>query len=286
MIRTQLSGTARFVAAVLGVVMLAGCSASIAGSASPAPAGGAGSAPSASVPAPAGGAGAPVDSTPFPPATLSEGERADVEIVDSGFTAYDVEFTGKVISYAIRLRNPNASSWIATSVRMHVTFDDPSGTTVYDDDLVIIYHVPPKATSAAGGTAVGGDLSELATSPTVMNVEITDISWFSTDDVTPGAITMGPATVKPGPPDTVDSVIVSCAARSTYASKVGSFSVNFVFLDAAGKIIGGNADNTTIDNEFLSIPGEAVSPLEFEELFSLPDGVPAAECYPSFVTPT
>lgn len=227
-----------------------------------------------------------LEATPWPPATIPEGQRADVEVIDQGFTAYDVEYSGKVISYAIKVRNPNPSSWVASSVRMDAKFTDDAGNLVYQDDFAVIYTIPPDAVSAVGATAVGGDLRETTAQPTKMTVEVTDIDWFSTDDVAPGTLVMGPATVRPGTRDsTTDSVIVSCDAYSSYRSELNSGSIAIVFLDATGKIIGGNSDNTTIDNDFISLAGESVTPLEMELLFSLPDGVPAAECFPSFVGP-
>jgi hypothetical protein len=227
-----------------------------------------------------------LEATPWPPATIPEAERADVEVIDQGFTAYDVEYTGKVISYAIKVRNPNPNSWVASSVRMDAKFTDDAGTLIFEDDFAVIYTIPPDAVAAAGGTAIGGELRETTAQPTKMTVEVTDISWFSTDDVAPGTLVMGPATVRPGTRDSAsDSVVVSCDAHSSYRSELNSGSIAIVFLDATGEIIGGNSDNTTIDNDFISIPGESVTPLEMELLFSLPDGVPAAECYPSFVGP-
>ncbi len=277
------------------IMLLAGCTTVVTGSPAPVaglagpPAGGddAGAARPTGAAVPTVVPGQPVRATPWPPATIPESQREDVEVVDFGFTAYDVEYSGKVISYAARVRNPNPTSWVASSVQLDVQLTDDAGTLLYQDDFAVVYTVPPGATSAIGGTAVGGDLRELTTSPTRMSVEVTDIDWFSTDDVAPGTLTMGPATVRPGADDgsSVDSVIVSCDAISSYRSELGSGSIAIVYLDATGKIIGGNADNTTIDNDFISLPGESVTPLEMEELFSLPDGVPAAECHPSFVGP-
>jgi hypothetical protein len=278
----------------LAALLLAGCATVVPGRALPmadaGPARGApvaqSAGPTAAVPPAATGPAQSTKATPWPPVSISEGQRADPKIVDSGFTAYDVEYSGKVISYAARVTNPNPSSWVASAVQMDVTFTDDTGKVLYQDDLATIYTLTPGATSAIGGTAVGGDLSDLTASPTKMTVKITDVSWFSTEDVAPGTISFGPATVKPGTRDsTTDSVVVSCDATSSYRSKLGSGSIAIVYLDAAGKIIGGNSDNTTIDHDFISLAGESVTKLEMEELFSLPAGVPAAACYPSFVGP-
>jgi hypothetical protein len=282
--------------AALALVVLAGCATAIPGRALPL-ADAAGPGPAATVPtaqaaAPSAAppaAGAPAQSTkatPWPPATIPESQRADPQIVDSGFTAYDVEYSGKVISYAARVKNPNPSSWVASSVRLDVKFTDDAGKVIYDSDFEVIYTITPGATSAIGGTAVGGDLADVTTQPTKMVATITDVSWFSTEDVAPGTITFGPATVKPGTRDsTTDSVIVSCDATSSYRSKLGSGSVAIVYLDQSGKIIGGNSDNSNLDHDTIALAGESVTPVEVEELFSLPTGVPAAACYPSFVGP-
>jgi hypothetical protein len=280
----------------LAALLLAGCATVVPGRALPV-ADGAGPArgepaaesavPTAAAPPAATGPAQSTKATPWPPVSIPEGQRADPEVVDSGFTAYDVEYSGKVISYAARVRNPNPSSWVALSVQMDITFTDDAGKVLYEDDLATVYTITPGATSAVGGTAVGGDLSDLTTSPTKMAVKITDVSWFTTDDVAPGTVSFGPATVKPGTRDsTTDSVVVSCDATSSYRSKLGGGSVAIVYLDGAGKIIGGNNDNTTIDHDSISLAGESVTKVEMEELFSLPTGVPAAACYPSFVGPT
>jgi hypothetical protein len=284
------------VVGALALLLLAGCATVIPGRALPlaeasGPARGATAAesavPSAVAPPTAVAPGQSVRATPWPPVSISEGQRADPKILDSGFTAYDVEYSGKVISYAARVTNPNPTSWVASAVQMDVKFTDDAGKVLYEDDLATIYTLTPGATSAIGGTAVGGDLADLTTTPTKMTVQITDVSWFTTDDVAPGTLTFGPATVKAGTRDSsVDSVVVSCEAASSYRSKLGSGSIAIVYLDPAGKIIGGNNDNTTIDHDFISLAGESVTKLEMEELFSLPAGVPAAACYPSFVGPT
>jgi hypothetical protein len=285
------SRTGSIVVAAVLVALSTSCTTVIAGTPSPVAAAGVGVAQNtdtALTTAPAAPGLAPgqsLEATPWPPATIPESQRAEIEVIDQGFTAYDVEFTGKIISYAIKVRNPNPSSWVASSVQMNATFTDDAGNLIYEDDFAVIYTIPPDAVSAAGGTAIGGDLREVSAQPTRMTVEVTDTSWFSTDDVAPGTLVMGPATVRPGNDDSVDSVVVSCDAQSSYRSELGSGSIAIVFLDATGKIIGGNSDNTTIDNDFISIAGESVTPLEMELLFSLPDGVPAAECYPSFVGP-
>jgi hypothetical protein len=280
----------------LAAVVLAGCATVVPGRALPladaAGAGQGGSSAQSAEPSvttaaqPSAAPGQPIKATPWPPVSISESQRADPTIVDSGFTAYDVEYTGKVISYAARVKNPNPSSWVASSVRMDVKFTDDAGKLLYEDDFAVIYTLNPGDTSAVAGTAVGGDLADLTTSPTKMSVTITDVDWFSTDDVAPGKITFAPATVKAGTRDSgTDSVVVSCAASSSYRSKLASGSVAIVYLDAAGKIIGGDSDNSDIDHNFISLAGESVTPLEMEELFSLPTGVPAAACYPSFVGP-
>jgi hypothetical protein len=282
--------------AALALVLLAGCATAIPGRALPladaARPGPAATAPTPQAAAPSGAAApatGPAQSTkatPWPPATIPEGQRADPQIVDSGFTAYDVEYSGKVISYAARVKNPNPSSWVASSVRLDVKFTDDAGKVIYDSDFEVIYTITPGATSAIGGTAVGGDLADVTAQPTKMVATITDVSWFSTDDVAPGTITFGPATVKAGTRDsTTDSVIVSCDATSSYRSKLGSGSIAIVYLDQAGKIIGGNSDNSDIDHETIALAGESVTSVQMEELFSLPTGVPAAACYPSFVGP-
>ena len=221
------------VAAVL-VALSSSCSTLVAGTPSPAanaasPIGApqdADAAPSAAPGAPSAPAlpsAAPdgsLEATPWPPATIPEAERADVEVIDQGFTAYDVEYTGKVISYAIKVRNPNPTSWVASSVRMDAKFTDDAGTLIYEDDFAVVYTIPPDAVAAAGGTAIGGELRETTAQPTKMTVEVTDISWFSTDDVAPGTLVMGPATVRPGTRDSTTDRTSSTGSAS--APHVGS----------------------------------------------------------------
>jgi hypothetical protein len=283
--------------ASLALVALAGCATAVPGRALPLAdaAAQAQSAPASSVPAltdgsaaaqPSAAPGAPIKATPWPPVSIPEGKRADPQIVDSGFTAYDVEYTGKVISYGLKVKNPNPSSWVASSVDLDVKFTDDAGKVIWQSTFEAIYTINPGATTALGETVEGGDLQDVTTQPTKMVATITDVDWFSTDDVAPGTITFGPAKVKPGTRDSgADSVVVSCDATSSYRSKLGSGSVEILYLDQAGKIIGGNSDNSNLDHDTISLAGESVTPVEVEELFTPPNGVPAAACYPSFVGP-
>lgn len=265
---------------LLAAVLLGGCSATVVGSPSPLfpvrPAvsdGGSGSA--------SGSVSGSAEPVPWPPATIPESAREDPEVVDFGFSAFDVADTGKVISYGVRVRNPNPSSWLASSVGLSLAFTDDAGRLLYEDRFAVVYTLPPDTTSAVGGTAIGGALATLVEQPTAMSVEITAVNWFSTDDVPPGRLVMDEATVRPR----AGSVIVGCTADSSYRSALSSGSVAVLFLDGRGRIIGGNSDNTTIDGDFIRIPGQAATDLQLELEFAPPGGVPEAICYPNVNVP-
>jgi hypothetical protein len=79
--------------------------------------------------------------------------------------------------------------------------------------------------------------------------------------------------------------MIDCAASSTFLSKLSSFFVTVVYLDAQGRIIGGSAHNSDIDGEILSVPGGGKAEFTLRGYFAPPSGVPAAECHANFVRP-
>jgi hypothetical protein len=144
--------------------------------------------------------------------------------------------------------------------------------------------VAPGQVIAFGSTDIRG-----ATGPaTAMRVEVVDTNWADGEYRAPGAITMGPATARPGTGPGSDlnaQVLVDCSASSTFLSKLSSFFVSVVHLDAQGRIIGGSSHNTDLDGDTLSVPGGGSADFTLEALFAPPSGVPAAECSPDFVRP-
>jgi hypothetical protein len=253
-------------AAALACALLTACSSAVSGSAAPA-------------------AGTPPPAAAAPPASTApavpESERRDIEVLEQGFTAWPVEFLGNKVSYAVALRNPNPSTWVADRVLVTFTFRDATGAVVLIDDLGTVYTVLPGQTTAV---VTNGLADDPATLPTSMEVAIVETDWVQAADVTPGAVTMGPAVTRPEPDgDRYPGLFVECDATSTYTSVLPSVAVHLVYRDAAGVIIGGSLNRVGADAG--GLPGAATTSLELFDYFPPPPGVPAAECYSSFVTP-
>jgi hypothetical protein len=208
-----------------------------------------------------------------------------LEVVDQGFSAYAVQYSGNVTSWGVKLRNPNTGNLYATGVSLRVTFTDATGAVVLVEEGPVTADVAPGQVIAFGSTDIRG-ATGLATA---MHVEVVDTNWTDGEYRAAGQITMGPATARPGTgpgSDLNTQVVVDCSASSTFLSKLSSFFVSVLYLDAQGRIIGGSNHNSDIDGETLSVPGGGNARFTLEALFAPPSGVPAAECSPNFVRPT
>jgi hypothetical protein len=222
---------------------------------------------------------------PANPLASNEASQPVLEVVDQGFSAYAVQYTGNVTSWAVKLRNPNPDTWSATSTSLRVTFTDASGAVVLVEDEILTADVGPGQVVAFGSTDSSGSATGIATG---MQVEVLDTRWTDGQYRAEGEIIMGPATARPatGPGTDISSkVLVDCTATSTFLSKLSSFFVSVVYLDAQGRIIGGSSHNSDIDGETLDVPGGGTAQFTLQGYFSPPSGVPAAECSANFVRP-
>jgi hypothetical protein len=206
---------------------------------------------------------------------------AALEVADHGFSAYAVEYTGIVTSYAVRLRNPNPAPWRATSATLQITFTDANGAVVLAEQGPFIADIGPGQTTAFGSTATR-DATGIATA---MHVEVVDANWTDGMYRAAGEITTGPATARPVTGTGSDKVLIDCAASSTYLSKVAGLFVSVVYLDPQGRIIGGSQHNSDVDGNTLSVPGGGSAPFTLQGYFAPPNGVPAAECSVNYVRP-
>jgi hypothetical protein len=222
---------------------------------------------------------------PAYPLASNEAPRPVLEVVDQGFSAYAVQYSGNVTSWAVKLRNPNTDTWSATGASLRVTFTDQSGAVVLTEEGPFTADVGPGQVVAYGSTDSGGNATGIATA---MRVEVLDTNWTESEYRAAGEITMGPATARPatGPGTDISAkVLVDCTASSTFLSKLGSFFVTTVYRDAQGRIIGGSTHNSDIDGETLSVPGGGTAQFTLQGYFAPPSGVPAAECSANFVRP-
>jgi hypothetical protein len=104
--------------------------------------------------------------------TPSPVPRAELEVVDSGFTVVDGN-----ASYGVVIRNPNAAGWVAEFVSVQITFFDATGPTKTESDT--LRAVLPGQETAVGGTAFDVDRAER------MEVRLGSVSW-ETIDFPPG----------------------------------------------------------------------------------------------------
>ena len=234
--------------------------------------------PPPAVPTPAPRVRAALPPYPVPLASLNEAPLPVLEVVDQGFSAFAAQYTGNVTSWAVKLRNPNTDPWRATGASLRITFTDAAGTVVLVEEGPVTADVGPGQVMAFGSTDIRG-ATGIATA---MRVEVLDTNWTDGSYRAVGEITMGPATARPatGPGnDTSPKVLIDCVASSSYLSKIASFFVTTVYLDANGRIIGGSQHNSDIDGETLSVPGGGTADFTVQGYFAPPSGVPAAECY-------
>jgi hypothetical protein len=239
--------------------------------------------PAATVPPPPS-RGVPRPAYPAPLTPASQDSRPALEVVDQGFSSYAVEYTGYVTSWAVKLRNPHADTWSATSTTLRVTFTDASGAVVLVEEAPAFGDVGPGQVVAFGSTDSGGDATGIATA---MRVEVLDTRWNDFPRAQ-GDITMGPATARPAPASNLDvakKLLVDCTASSTFLSKIAGMSVSMVYLDAQGRIIGGSQQNSDIDGEMLSVPGGGTADFTVQGWFAPPSGVPAVECSANYLRP-
>lgn len=220
----------------------------------------------------------------MPLASTRDDSQPVLEVVDQGFSAYAVQYSGNVTSWAVKLRNPHTDTWSATSATLRATFTDASGTVVLVEEEYLYGDVAPGKVVAFGSTDSGANATGIATA---MQVEVLETRWNDFPRAT-GDITMGPATVRPasGPgSDITPKVLVDCSATSTFLSKIAGLSVTMVYLDATGRIIGGSQQNSDIDGTPLSVPGGGTAEFTLQGWFSPAGGVPAAECSANFLRP-
>jgi hypothetical protein len=221
---------------------------------------------------------------PVPLAARDEAPLPVLEVVSQGFSAYPAQYTGNVTSWAVKLRNPNAATWHATGASLRVTFTDANGAVVLVEEGPVTADVGPGQITAFAST----NTREATGLATAMQVEVLDTNWTDGRYRAVGEITMGPATARPatGPgTDISPQVLVDCSASSTFLSKLSSFFVTVVYLDAQGRIIGGSSHNSDIDGAILSVPGGGRAEFTLKGYFVPPSGVPAVECHANFVRP-
>lgn len=218
----------------------------------------------------------PPSRVPLADVGLGTAPIPNLEVVESGFSSYAIQFSGQKMSYAVLLRNPNTAPVRAQSFTVRATFTDATGTTVYTSDDLVLTDLGPGQTTATGGN----DLGKATGIPVAMKAEVLKTRWSAAANNVPGEITMGPATVRPGP-YSANSLLIDCTATSTLASKVVSRTMAVVFRDAQGRIIGGFDTYDDSEGKRLGVPGNGSAAFTLRA-FQTPPQVPAAACYANF----
>lgn len=197
----------------------------------------------------------------------------NVEVVESGFSSYAIQFSGQKMSYAVVVRNPNTAPVRAESFTVRLTFTDAAGNVVFSGDDLVLTDLAPGKKTATGGN----DLGRSTGIPVAMKAEVLKTRWSDMAKGVPGEVTMGPATVRPGP-YSANSLLVDCTATSTFDSKVVVRTMGVVLRDAHGKIIGGSGQSDDSEGKRLGVPGKGSAAFTLRS-FLTPPQVPAAECY-------
>ena len=109
-----------------------------------------------------------------------------------------------------------------------ITLRASSGPVVFTDDSAVVYHVGPGQTRAYAAT---DDFGKRTGTASTMDVAIRFTQWFSSDEISSGTVTAGPATVRASSDGVTPTVIVTCALTSTAISKVSDIFVHVVYLE-------------------------------------------------------
>jgi hypothetical protein len=200
-------------------------------------------------------------------------------VAEKGFTAFTPNFGVPSATYGVLVRNPNAATWVATTVYLDITLREHAGAVVGTDSIESISTFLPGATAALGG-GMATDGTDVAS----MDVVIRRQGWETADAFGPAEITAGPATTRSfvGPEGTESRLQVTCTLTSTFPDAVTNLTVRVIYRDEQGAIIGGMETGADIDNIDLDIQPAVPTEVALLDLFPPPSGVPIAECHPNF----
>jgi hypothetical protein len=183
--------------------------------------------PSAATATEAPPAPSPAGPSPSAASPSDPGTPAALQLTESGFTTFSTDGRD-FASFAALLVNPNAATWKAHRVLLHVDFFTADGALAGSSDAIVT--VRPGQTTAIGGETFG------AGSASRMNVEIPDVaSDFVVDDETVMAFEVLDVTTT----RTAGLNVTTGRLVNHSAIRGDSIELTAVYRDRAGTIIGG-----------------------------------------------
>jgi hypothetical protein len=214
--------------------------------------------------------------------------RADLEVVEFGFTPVQNGVGEWAVTWSIRARNPNPDRWTATSVSMTVTFTDDRGVVLNKGEEASIRPVLPGTSSAVSSYGLAFVTSDTySVRPTRMNITVTSVNW--SDDPVAGVVTFGEADLDAPDEDSLGrNYRVRCEATSTAAEEVEP-TVVVLLRDDEGRIVGGESTSRRYDPTQggaypyadIALAPQSTTPLDLM-LDTAPEGAATAECFASY----
>lgn len=178
---------------------------------------------------------------PTPRPTPTPTPRADLELVDSGFTQASQD-GNHWVHVGLIFENPNPDSWVAQFVRVQLTFYDADGNLAGSGDEHISTVLPGQR------AAIGNVVFDVANAAE-MEVEFRVSDWFEVD-YQPGAFSFEQVSTTPGQFGGWDT---RGLIRSSFEEEQENVRINIIYYDASDNIVGG--EFTFVD--FVPAEGQA-----------------------------
>jgi hypothetical protein len=174
--------------------------------------------------------------TPTPTRRPTEQPRADIEVLEFGYTRQDGN-----INFAVIVRNPNEETHVGEYVPLQITFFDSEGPIATEEEIVSF--VLPGQTTATSGMAFD------VPAPTRMEVRIGSVSWEEID-FTAGRFVIDDVRTRD---EQYGGHRTTGTISSEFQTRQENIQIVAVYRNAAGEVIGG--DFTYLD--FLDPDAEA-----------------------------
>jgi len=231
--------------------------------------------PDATPPPAPGPTSAPAEETVAP---VLEGDRMDPYIVDQGFTAREDPAAGQRISFAAVLRNPNEASWTVAQAVVTATFTDAAGGVVYSAHSPVHTLLPGTDAAVVASTAAG-DTARPTGRPTAMSLRVEGVQWAGASSPQ-GEVTFTAGSPRPdgAGPDGAANLLVDCDAQSSLPGDLRGGSIDVVYRDDGGTIVGGSGFGALADGTAPVIRARATTPLPLRDP-SPPPRVATVDCY-------
>lgn len=190
--------------------------------------------------------------------------REDIKVAESGFLGFQREFgDSPSASWAVLLHNPNSDHWIATDVRVNITFQRSTGEPVKTETDSVAAILPGQTVAIAplgGSTDVAG--------AEAVDVQARVSSWEEADQAIGKFTASNVATRERA----YGGLQTNGTLTSSFTRDLQDILATAVYRDAAGRIIGGSS--TFVD----FVPAGGQVGVEITSLSKIP-GVASSEIY-------